>query len=179
VNEPYTTDRALALLPFGAMLGACGLDRLLERPDRRWRAVQRLLLAAVVAQFAYFYGDYLTGYRTRSAFWFNGNNRGALEAIIASNPSEGAHPVYLAENIPFIRFYWTFYLAKHHRNDLLARTVYFGDALDAATVPADSFILTNAGDRIQRALVASRRFDETEVIMEPDGAWTFVRFRKR
>ena len=142
-------------------------------------ATAAALAIVALVQFADFYADYLTSYRTRAAFWFNGNNRGAMEPIIAANSADRPRTVYLADNIPFVQFYWKLYLVKHGREDLLNRTVYFDERLDAGSVPSDSFILTNAGDRIERALIASNRFEETALVGEPDGTPTFARFRKR
>lgn len=179
VNEAYTTDRALMLLPFGALIGTFGLERLLTSRARAARITAVALVVLIPAQFAYFYLDYLTNYRLRSAFWFNGNNRSALEEIIAADPQTSARPVYLADNIPFIPFYWKLYLIKHHREDLLARTVFFNlGNLDAANVPADSLILTS-DDAVKRALIASGQFQQAKLIFDPDGTTPFARLEKR
>jgi 4-amino-4-deoxy-L-arabinose transferase-like glycosyltransferase len=180
VNEPYTTDRALALLPFGALLGGVGVDRLLSSSGRAVRSLAIALLAAIPLQFAYFYADYMTGYRIRSAFWFNGNNRGMLEEVIAEESRDRPRPVYLADNIPFIRFYVKFYLIKHHREDLIDRWGYFTPAdLEVDRMPVDSIILTNADDSFERQLLASGRFREVKKIVEADGTTPFARLAKQ
>ena len=178
VNEPYTTDRALMLLPFGVLIGACGLECLVASPARSARLAAIALMGLIPFQFAFFYADYMNHYRLRSGFWFNSNNRGALEEIIAQSPQASARPVYLADNIPFIPFYWKLYLIKHHREDLLDRTVYFNlDTLDAGSMPADSLILTNA-DSVEKAMVDSGRFRFLKRIYNPDGTEPFTRLEK-
>jgi hypothetical protein len=179
VNEPYTTDRALMLLPFGVLIGVFGLERLLTSRQRAARLAAFALLALVPLQFSYFCFDYMTSYRTRSAFWFNGNNRGALEEIVAEDPPSDGPPIYLADNIPFIHYYWPLYQIKHHREDLEAHTVYFNlDTLDVKTIPAGSIILT-ADDALKRAMTRSGRFRELRLIYNPDGATVFARLERR
>jgi 4-amino-4-deoxy-L-arabinose transferase-like glycosyltransferase len=178
VNEPYTTDRALMLVPFGVLIGAFGLEHLLTSRERATRLAATALLALIPAQFAYFYYDYMNHYRLRSAFWFNSNNRGALEEIIAEDPPASARPVYLADNIPFIPFYWKLYLIKHHREDLLDHTVYFNlDNLDDASMPANSLILTN-DDSVEKAMIDSGRFRRLRRIYNPDDTEPFSRLEK-
>jgi hypothetical protein len=156
------------------------VDHLLRSGDRALRAVAVALLAAVPLQFAFFYADYMTGYRLRSAFWFNGNNRDMLEEVIAEEPRDRPRPVYLADNIPFIKFYWKLYLVKHHREDLLDHWVYFNPGnLDADRMPADSIVLTNADDAFEREMIASGRFREVKKIFNADGTTPFARLVKQ
>jgi len=179
INEPYTIDRALAFLPFGALIAAAGVDRLLSARTKAVRMAAIVLLALIPLQFAFFYADYLTAYRVRSAFWFNGNNRGALEEIIAAAPPGSTVPVYLSENIPFIHFYWKLYLLKHHREDLLARTVFFTlENLHVDALPPDHIVLTNVDDGVERALIGSGRMKRVKIIGEPDGMATFARLER-
>ena len=180
VNEPYTTDRAIALLPLGVLIGACGVERLWMSGVGWLRGATIALLISIPVQFVYFYYDYLTDYRRRSGFWFNGNNRGALEEIIAANPPGNPRTVYFAYKVPFIQFYWKLYLLKHHREDLLAHTEYFDvETLDADAVPADAIILTNSEDVVERTLIASGRFAETRKIPEADDSTAFALLEKR
>jgi hypothetical protein len=122
----------------------------------------------------------MTGYRLRSAFWFNGNNRGLLEEVIAEEPRDRPRRVYLADNIPFITLYWKLYVVKHHREDLLGHWAYFNPAnLDVDAMPADSIVVTNADDAFEREMIASGRFREVKKIFNADGSAPFARLAKR
>ena len=177
IIEPYAIDRALILVPAGILIAAAGVDLLL-RFRVTGAAVVVALLAWQVWQFDAFYRDYLHGYRTRSAFWFNGNNRGAMQDLMATAERNPSVPLYLAENIPFIDIYWNLYLRMAGREHLSARTTFFNAQTDVATMPAGSIVLTNAGDPIERTLLARSDMRVMRFITEPDGSRTFVRFEK-
>jgi hypothetical protein len=48
-----------------------------------------------------------------------------------------------------------------------------------SAVPADSFILVNGDDAVERALIASGQFREMKQILEADGTVPFARLEKR
>jgi len=90
--------------------------------------------------------DYFTAYRSRSAFAFNGNLRGAMEALIDSTPSGDPRALYLSTDIRFVDLYWRFYLAKYRRSDLPNETVYFDPrTIDPQTIPDRSLVLRRVG----------------------------------
>ena len=76
--------------------------------------------------------------------------------------------------------YWQFYLIKHGRLDLVARTVdgylFYPDRV--LQLPARSLIVTNAGDGatdlIIDRLVAAGELKKNAVITEPDGTPTYL-----
>ena len=64
--------------------------------------------------------------------------------------------------------YWTFYLTKHGRQELLGRSRRF-DPSHVESVPAGSLVLGNIGDPSVDALVKSGRLTRVETIADEDG----------
>jgi 4-amino-4-deoxy-L-arabinose transferase-like glycosyltransferase len=169
VPEPYAVDRELVILPFGVLLAVIGVEAMLASRTPRWRAAAVVLLAIVPLQFAFFLFDYYGDYRRFSAVWFNGNRRGALEEIIARDVRKPAPAVYLSvAHVPYLEAYWRLYLTKHHRTDLLARSVYFDEgSLDVQTVPRGALLLATRKDAHVTALVAQQQLRKLVDIVEP------------
>ena len=67
VDERYAIQRELFLLPFVALVAACGAALLLRHRLRGVQALAVVLLLAVPGQYVAFYRDYFDGYRMRSA----------------------------------------------------------------------------------------------------------------
>jgi hypothetical protein len=184
VNERYTIQRALVLVPAAVLIGAFGLDWLLERrrlPLVTWagRAVCVGLMIWMAVQFKDFYRDYLTDYRSRSAFWFNGNHPGAFEPIVRDYRPGDTRLVYMSETLPWIRQHWKLYLLRTGRTDLLPRTVYFSlEHLDLNGVQPGSVLLTGWDDAVSRAFVKTSAVALAGVTSDPDGAISFMRFER-
>jgi hypothetical protein len=177
VPEPYAVDRELEILPFAVLLATAGADSLLSEPLRGLRIAGAGLLTLVPLHFAFFCFDYFGDYRARSAFWFEGNRRGALEDVIAREPRDNAAAVYLSKDIPYIDAYWRFYVIKHGRQDLLQGTVYFEPAnLNPDTVPGGSLLVTNATDRSIETLVNAGKLRTLAMIPEPGAPPMFAVF---
>jgi 4-amino-4-deoxy-L-arabinose transferase-like glycosyltransferase len=184
IDEKYAIDRALGMLPFGAIIAAFGVDWLLIERGRYLTVALRAGLAAMavwmVMQFDDFHRDYFTDYRVRAAFWFNNNHPGALDPIIADHPVGDARPVYLSARLPFIRYHWALQLIQHERTDLLKRTVYFdAERLDLEALPTGTTLLTNADAADQRFLLATGRFRVLANVHDFDGGVTFTRLIKQ
>jgi 4-amino-4-deoxy-L-arabinose transferase-like glycosyltransferase len=177
ILEPYAIDRALVLVAAGVLIAGAGVEWLLRKGVRGQLAVA-VLMAWMVWQFDGFHRDYLQGYPVRSAFWFNGNNRAAMQDVIRVAASDTRRAIYLADNIPFVQIYWRLYLRLAGREDLLARTQYFNQVTSLDNVPEGSILLTNAGDPIERALLQRDDVRAVRYITEPDGTRTFVRFER-
>jgi hypothetical protein len=64
--------------------------------------------------------------------------------------------------------YWTFYLTKHNRRDLIGRSRRF-DASRVDAVPAGSLVLGNIGDLVIDRLVKSGRLKRVDTIVDEDG----------
>jgi 4-amino-4-deoxy-L-arabinose transferase-like glycosyltransferase len=189
--------RALEMLPFAALLSGFGVRLIWSAPAsspqpgalaRRFRAGQLVacgLLATVPLQFAFFYVDYMTDYRLRTALIFSGNIRGALEETIREADEEHAPAIQLGRIGAYGRGgdYWSFYLIKYRRSDLAARSVDVGEfePEGVLALPAGSVIVTNAGegktDAVIDKLVAAGQLSRTPV-KEPDGFTTFWVLRR-
>jgi 4-amino-4-deoxy-L-arabinose transferase-like glycosyltransferase len=148
VDERYAIQRALVLVPFGALIAIVGVQRLRDRAGRLAAAASVMLLIAVPVQYAFFYRDYFDGYRARSAYWFDPIDfRDVAEYLIATDASRPLPAVYLSRNLDDVAPRWRFFLAKHGREDLASRTTYFSpNVLDAGTVQPGALLVFDAGD---------------------------------
>ena len=72
--------------------------------------------------------------------------------------------------------YWRFYLVKHNRQDLAARTERF-DPGKLATMPAGSLVLSNVGNRTD-ALVRTGTLEHLTTIPELNRNDFFVILRR-
>jgi 4-amino-4-deoxy-L-arabinose transferase-like glycosyltransferase len=135
-------NRGLVMLPCAALVATFGMELLISQEKLPARALAVCLLAAVPLQFGYFLNDYHRGYRVRSAFWFEGNIRGALETILGRADARPVPHVYLSTDIDWLDWYWRFYVNKHRRPELLDRAVYFDPkTTDVSEIPAGSIVL--------------------------------------
>ena len=183
VDERYATDRALALLPSGAIIAAFGVEWLLTRRGRPLTIALRIGLIAttiwMVTQFGDFHREYFHDYRRRAAFWFNNNHPGAFAPILEAHPPGDPRPIYLSARLPFIRYHWQLRLLQQRRTDLLDRTVFFeAEQLDIDALPVGTTLLTNADAADERWLLATGRFHVQRQIFDLDGALTFVHLGK-
>jgi 4-amino-4-deoxy-L-arabinose transferase-like glycosyltransferase len=168
VLEPYASDRELVLLPFGVLIAAFGAERLLAVRTRSGRLAAIGLLALIPLHFVFFEIDYFGDYHRRAAFWFDWNHRGGLEEIIARE-EHGDRPIFLSNGGDAqMAAFWRFAVLKHHREDLLRRTVYFdAKQLDISTVPRHALILMSRDDAALVALVESGALRELARVPEP------------
>src|SRR5439155_14083085 len=84
------------------------------------------LLGLAALQFTHFYVDYFTRYRVRSGNLDpEGYARVAWETVIERARLRSVPAIYVGQVGPygFGDLYWTFYAIKHHREDLLTRTI--------------------------------------------------------
>ncbi len=70
VDERYAIARAMALVPFAALIATYGARAMLSSSQKSWRACAVCLLILGPIQFGVFLGDYFTGYRERSSVAF-------------------------------------------------------------------------------------------------------------
>jgi hypothetical protein len=183
VPEKYAIDRALFLIPMGALIGAFGVDWLLM--PRVWfatwagRAVCAGLFVWMAVQFDGFYRDYLTDYPIRASFWFDGNHPGAFDPIISQHPRSDRRLIYLSSGLPRIREHWKLYLLNQGRIDLLARTVFFNQQdFRLAAVRPGSLLLTGADDPVERSFQKMVAVQAVSHITEPDGTPSFTIFER-
>jgi len=188
VGEPHRVNRALVMLPFAILLAAGGVEYLVAARASALRAAAVVMLCAAPVQFSSFYRDYMSAYRIRSAYWFEGNIRGAIDEIIdrdndaATRTRSGEalteRTVYLSTTVPWIEWYWRLYLIKHAREDLLKRTVYFDPKqVNPLAMPERSLVLAdvhdipepslrNAGSSVRVTLVSGSNQDVEFVVLE-------------
>jgi hypothetical protein len=173
--QEATVNRMLVILPFATLVAACGVEHLLVA-RRRWRVAALVLLALVPAQFAFFYADYMGDYRRRSAVWFERNIRGAVAELVALDQRQPPRAVFLSTSeIPFIDWFWRFYLAKQRREDLLERTEYFSAyEVDPQTIPPGAVVLTNSEGALKERLEKTGLFRQVTVVRDEDGKPAFT-----
>jgi hypothetical protein len=181
--EKYAIDRALVLMSSGALIGAFGLDWLLLPRARflTWsaRAVCLGLSVWMIVQFNGFYRDYLTDYRARAAFWFDGNHPGAFEPLVSQHAPDDRRFIYLSAGLPRIKDHWKLYLLSRGRIDLLKRTVFFAQQdLQLAFVTPGSLLLTGADDPVERSFLKMDAVRAVAHVTDPGGSPSFTIFER-
>jgi hypothetical protein len=171
-------NRALIMLPFGAMAAAAGVDRLLHSRGRVWRVVAAALLVLAPLQFAYFYRDYMTDYRSRSAFWFEQNKRAAFEDILARDRARPAPRIFISRTPRWIDWYWKWYLAKAGRSDLLERTVYTVPSELAARSMEPHSLVFGEVEEVERSEIFKTSARSIARVLEPNGTASFIVFER-
>jgi len=151
------------------------------------KIVAVLLLLAMPLQFSRFSKDYFGDYRRRSSNWLDGNIRGALVDLIERDRAGSVPLVYFAQlrstrgeadtRNRWMDTYWTFYLTKHGRRELLERSRPF-NAEKVEDVPKGSLILANIGDPIADGLVHSGQLTRVNTIADEDGRQFFTILRR-
>ncbi len=142
-----------------------------------------LLLLAMPIQFSRFARDYFGDYRRRSSNWLGGNIRGALVNLIDREQSTHVPYIYFAQlrstrgdsdtRNRWMNTYWTFYLTKYGRRDLLKRSRRF-EAGKVESVPSGSLVLANVGDPVIDALAKSGQLKRVNTIVDEDGTKFFA-----
>lgn len=120
INEE-TIARYLIVSPLMALIAAAALERWWRSSysSLRLAAVASVLVA--VFMFRGFYQDYMGDWRVRSAPYFGGNLKGALEAVMKSPRDKVPDTVYLSDHIPYVNVFWEFYRRADGRDDLRGR----------------------------------------------------------
>jgi 4-amino-4-deoxy-L-arabinose transferase-like glycosyltransferase len=169
------------------LLLAVGLAAVLSRggPDRRMLA--RLggvaLLTAAFMQFGHFYVDYFTEYPARNVSMMAGNVRMAWEDVIDRAHDRPVPAIFMGTIGPYedAGLYWRFYLIKHHREDLLARTIE-GEPFDAnrlRRLPSGSLLITSPSGKADTTIEEMKAAGEVrpgapnDLIRAPDGTPLF------
>lgn len=171
-------NRELLLLPAAAMISACGALVMLRARNKIWAVAAIVLLAVAVRSFVPFYRDYLTEYRVRASFWFDRNIRGGLEDVISRDRERPISRVYISRTTRWIDWYWKWYLAKHRRPQLLARTVYTVPAeIDPAQMPPHSVVFGET-EEMEASTAFKTVAGRITRIPDPDGKVWFVVFER-
>lgn len=128
-GEPFAIQRAVTLLPFGALLATGALLSLRLRPVIE-RAVIAIAMVSIPVQFSGFVSDYFGGYRVRSAAALDPTafmeTAAAMEELI-----ERDQPPAIAFTAPMhdVSAKWRFYATASDRIEWLGRTRYFSGNL--------------------------------------------------
>jgi hypothetical protein len=95
---------------------------------------------------------------------------------VALDQRQPPRAVYLSTSeIPFIDWFWRFYLAKQRREDLLERTEYFSAyEVDPQTIPPGAVVLTNSEGALKERLEKTGLFREVTVVRDEDGKPAFT-----
>ena len=137
-------------------------------------------------QFTTFYVDYFTGFQSRGSGEIEGNVRGAFESVIERTRERPVANIYLGR-IGYGELYWKFYLIKHHREDLLTRTIPDPDVNPdrIRALPGGSVVITGTTKEIDPAIddmAAAGVLSERQLLSASEGApifWLLVRSEHR
>jgi 4-amino-4-deoxy-L-arabinose transferase-like glycosyltransferase len=168
--------RVLAMVPIAAFVATRGVAYLASRGTVAARTAAAVLLVGSVWQFQLFYRDYFTGYRERSAPWFDRNRGGAMEAVLAR--ADDASAIYVSDTIPMVKYFWQFYAIKHGRPDLIDRVVYFDRGFNPETAPAGSVLMSEIDASGRGVVQGVDALTRIAVIDEADGKPAFAVYRK-
>ena len=172
-GEPAMIQRAAYVLPFVAIAAGFGFAWLWQLPlGRRFAA---LLLAASALQFGYFYFDYFTHYKLRSAFYYDPVAFHDLAGRLMQSPAADAY--YFTADVDDASVKWRFYTTLEGRTELLSRSRYIGPDERPAAPPGAVLVTLDATARIE-ALVADGWAVES-VINDVDDRRAAVILRKQ
>lgn len=176
-GDHFRYSRILVILPFAILLAVYGIQLLVSQKKRILRIACYLLLITTVLHFFYFLYDYHTDYRIRSYNWMKYNVPGALEEIISQDTTKPTTKIFLDNRIEFIDRYWRFYLIKHNKEGLLAKTDFFDpQTVELEKLAKNSIILYNF-NHVDGLKTQIGPFTKVTNIFEPDGVSTFYLYR--
>ncbi|HYB94034.1 MAG TPA: glycosyltransferase family 39 protein [Vicinamibacterales bacterium] len=157
-GEPSLIQRAMYLLPFLALTGGLGFALLWQSRSWAVRLVTVAALALAPVQFAYFYFDYFTHYKLRSAFYYD--NVAFVDVAAYLIADRRAPAFYFADDVDDASVKWRFYSTVNGKAELLARTQYIApDAVPAG--PADSLLVTyEQSPRLERLTAGGWRIEK-------------------
>ena len=171
-GEPGMIQRAMYVLPFIALAAGFGFAWLWQSRPGRYLAA--LLLAASAAQFGYFYFDFFTHYKLRSAFYYDPVAFREVAGELFHSPNAPAY--YFTTDVDDASVKWRFYTTLEGRTDLLSRTKYIEPG-DRPAAPPGSVLVTYDDTSRITALVADG-WRIAIVIKDVDGRPAAVILRK-
>ncbi len=184
MTQAHLSPSAVLLILGGGVVWLVGRET-----DRRrnWRPVTVCLLLLMPLQFVVFAADYFGDYRARSAGRYEYNVRGAIEQLIARHDRTPGVPMYLNDDVLFVRAYWEFYLRLLGRTDLRGRQIMFDSNSEIpADMPSGSLVLTDVNQRAMARLDGRPDFarvaeatDPVSGSSPPEERTTFVIFQKQ
>jgi hypothetical protein len=180
MGEAYMIQRELFVVVWAAIIAVFGFAALLQARHPAVRGAAIVLLATVPLQFAFFYRDFFTHYKFRSAFYYDSSAfADTSSAIIAFDRARHAPAIYLNSELSAASARWRFYTTKYHHEELLTRTRYFsGDGADlSATPPGTLAVMLDKRVDVAR-LVKTGRWLLAETIYDVDRRPAAVILRK-
>jgi 4-amino-4-deoxy-L-arabinose transferase-like glycosyltransferase len=156
-GESHVIQRTLGMLPFAIAISTIGVWALWRVRSIVTRVMVVFLLIAMPVQFAFFYDDYLTDYRLRSASAYDRTAFVETANVLLNADSQSAVPgIYLTAPLYDVSAKWRFYATKANRTDLLTRTRYFdGDISAIGQAPPGSLAVVEAENPRTDAAVAA------------------------
>ena len=174
-GEPAMIQRAMYVLPFLALVAGFGFAALWRSRSGMMRAATIVLLAAAPMQFAYFYYDYFTHYKFRSAFYYDPVNfRDVAGHLLTGEPAPG---YYFTNDLDDASVKWRFYTIQRHRQDLLERTHYIEPEERPEALPGSVLVTYVNTARVDVLMSAGWRVEQ--VISDVDHRQAAVILRKR
>jgi hypothetical protein len=173
-GEPGMIQRAMYVLPFVGLAAGFGFAWLWQSRIGRLLAV--LVLAGSAVQFGYFYFDFFTHYKLRSAFYYDPVAFRDVAAELIH--TEGDAPrYYFTSDVDDASAKWRFYTTLEGRTDLLLRTSYVAPEERPAAAAGSVLVTYDATARI-KALVADG-WQIRNVIKDVDSRPAAVILRKQ
>jgi hypothetical protein len=93
--------RYLMIGPAAALMATAGLMQWWATRSILVRGAGVLAVLSVIVLFRGFYADYMGDWRVRSAMYFGGNLKGAMQRVTSAPPGDIPDAVYLPETIPY------------------------------------------------------------------------------
>ena len=138
-GEPGMIQRAVYLLPFLALLASLGSIALWR--SRAGRAIAIAAILAAPVQFGYFYFDYFTHYKLRSAFYYDPVAFADVASFLLAQPGEPHY--YFHTVLDDAPAKWRYYAIKAGRTEVLSRTRYVtNEQFPLDDAPPGSFAVT-------------------------------------
>jgi hypothetical protein len=152
-GEPGMVQRAMYVLPFVALAAGFGFAWLWQ--SRLGRQFVALLLAASVVQFGYFYFDFFTHYKFRSAFYYDPVAFREVAAELFH--AQDAPAFYFTTDVDDADVKWRFYTTLEGRTELLSRTKYIEPDDRPAAAPGSVLVTCDDTSRIKALTAAGWR----------------------
>jgi hypothetical protein len=149
--DAFTDYRLRAVHAAVVVIAVIGLAALLRRAREAGVNFGHVAIAGVFGlasiQFATFYVDYVTEFQARGSAEVEGNMKVPFELVIDRTADRPAPAIYLGRLGPYYygELFWKFYLIKHGREDLLARTIADGEFKPdrVRALPSGSLVITS------------------------------------
>ena len=172
--------RCLTMLPFVALIAACGVAFGLDARRQSWRLAAVALMVLGLIQFGRFLSDYHGDYQGRSSYYFGGNLRGAIREVLATGRPEDC--VFLDARATFGEAHWALY-SRAYRPEMAVPSPELVDSretgwlLPARCREAKFIVWEDEENRALRETLERQNWKKT-AIPEPDGKVFLAVYRR-